>query len=172
MQTASGRLLPQLLEALLFVKGEPVALSDLQRWLRLPSEQAVRATVAQLAQRLEASQSALTVRWVDGGVELCTRPELDDHLRVALEPDPRPLSHAAWETLAVVAYRQPITRAEIEAVRGVSCERALATLLERELVEEVGRKAAPGRPLLYATTARFLREFGLQSLQELPPLEG
>lgn len=160
----------RLLEALLFTAAGPVPEASLRAWLGNPDEETLRAWVARLARHLAERDSALTVRWVGDGVELCTCPDLDAALRQARQPQPEPLSHAAWETLAVIAYRQPLTRLEIEAIRGVGSERALATLVERGLVEEVGRKAVPGRPLLYATTRRFLQQFGLASLAELPPL--
>ena len=85
-------------------------------------------------------------------------------------PVPEPLSHAAWEVLSVVAYKQPLTRMEIEAFRQTGSERAIDTLVSRGLVEEVGRKEAPGRPILYGTTARFLQEFGISDPKDLPPL--
>jgi segregation and condensation protein B len=99
---------------------------------------------------------------------LTTAPEYAEKVSAVGRSRPQPLSPAALETLAVVAYRQPVTRAEIEAVRGVKVEGVVATLLERGLIREAGRKRAPGRPALYATTEEFLRFFGLNSLSDLP----
>ncbi len=159
-----------MLEALLFVHGDPVSEDQLALWLDVASE-AVGAYVEALNQNLHVRGSGLTVQWVEGGVRLTTHPRLYDNLaeRVSRRA-PEPLSHAAWEVLAIVAYRQPITRLEIEAIRQTGSERALDTLLNRDLIEEVGRKEAPGRPILYGTTPRFLREFGLKSPGDLPPL--
>lgn len=103
--------------------------------------------------------------------QLVTRPEYAPYLkRMAQSPMQSTLSNAALEVLAIVAYKQPITRGEIEDIRGVQSDRALATLVHRQLVEEKGRADAPGRPILFGTTVDFLRQFGLKSLQELPPL--
>jgi len=130
----------------------------------------LEAALEQLARRLEAGR-ALELRRVAGGWQMVTRPE---HAAVVsrLGPVRRvQLSGPALEVLAIVAYRQPVTRVEIEAVRGVNCERTLRTLLEYGLIAEVGRKEAPGRPILYGTTDRFLETFGLDDLSDLPPLE-
>ncbi|MBX5466577.1 MAG: SMC-Scp complex subunit ScpB [Firmicutes bacterium] len=156
------------LEALLFSAAEPVAVDDLAAWLRCTPEE-VEALAAALAERLK--EHALAVERVAGGFTLKTRPEWHEWLSQTLGGRrPEPLSAAAWETLAVVAYRQPVTRLEVETIRGVKSERALETLLARGLIEEVGRKEVPGRPILYATTPRFLQEFGLNRIEDLPPL--
>lgn len=159
-----------MLEALLFVHGDPVSEEQLALWLDIALED-VGAWVEALNQNLLSRGSGLTVQWVEGGVRLSTHPRLYQCLaeRVSRRA-PEPLSHAAWEVLAIVAYRQPITRLEIEAIRQTGSERALDTLLSRDLIEETGRKEAPGRPILYGTTSRFLREFGLRSPGDLPPL--
>jgi segregation and condensation protein B len=129
----------------------------------------VEAVVDALNRRL--ADHALEVVRAAGGFWMTTRPEFHLAVEQALTVGrPEPLSHGAWETLAVVAYRQPVTRLEIEALRGVNCERTLDTLLQRGLIEEVGRKEVPGRPIMYGTTARFLAEFGLDRLEDLPPL--
>ncbi len=111
------------------------------------------------------------MQWVSGGVRLTTHPALGDLLSERLRVTAaEPLSHASWEVLAIVAYRQPITRLEIESIRQTGSERALDTLVHRELIEEVGRKEAPGRPILYGTTKKFLTQFGLTDLSDLPLL--
>jgi segregation and condensation protein B len=109
---------------------------------------------------------------VAGGVRLVSKPAYAHLISELLRPVRNSgLSQAALETLAIVAYKQPVTRLDIETIRGVRAESALNSLLERGLVEEAGRKEAPGRPILYRTTTRFLMEFGLDSLKDLPPLE-
>lgn len=161
----------RVLEALLFVWAEPIRRADLAKWLNLAPE-ALDAAVAELSRQLQGR--GLVVVEAAGGVGLATAPDLDADLGPALEraqDAPEPLSPGAWETLSVVAYRQPVTRLEIEAIRQVGSERALATLVDRGLIEEVGRKETPGRPILYGTTAAFLRQFGLARLEDLPPLE-
>lgn len=158
------------IEALLFTQGEPVTLVQLAHWLDVDTS-AVRPLLEALDAELTGRNSGLTVQWVDGGVRLAAHPRLHSELQERLtRVDPEPLSHASWEALAIVAYKQPITRLEIEAVRQTGSERAIETLVSRDLIEEVGRKEAPGRPILYGTTRRFLQEFGLLSLEELPPL--
>ena len=133
-------------------------------------ERDVRRALEELEAHLAQGRRGIQLARVAGGYQLVTRARFFPYLRRWVgEGARRPaLSAAALETLAIVAYRQPVSRAEIEAVRGVSCERALATLLERGLVEAAGRGPGPGRPVLYRTTRRFLAEFGLASLEDLP----
>ncbi|MCL6580195.1 MAG: SMC-Scp complex subunit ScpB [Firmicutes bacterium] len=158
------------LEALLLVAPEPLTTGRAAAAAGVEEEEA-RAALEALRQEYASRRSGLEVVEVAGGWRLVTRAEFDT-LVTRLEPSRTvpPLSPAALETLAVVAYRQPLTRAEIEAVRGVRCEGVLATLVERGLVEEVGRREGPGRPILYGTTRWFLEYFGLRELGDLPPL--
>ncbi|MEW6422559.1 MAG: SMC-Scp complex subunit ScpB, partial [Deinococcota bacterium] len=136
-----------------------------------PEEAAARALEA-FAGKLRDAELGFEVEAVAGGYRLVVLPALAAHLAPLLAPPPLPpLSAAALEVLAVIAYRQPVTRAEIEAMRGGSAG-TVVTLQERELVKVVGRSDAVGQPLLYGTTERFLLEFGLTSLDDLPPLEG
>lgn len=158
------------LEALLFVRAEPVLPSQLAVWLQI-DEDAVERFVTALQLRLDERGSGLMIDRAAGGVRLVTRPGLYEWLAERLSTAaPEPLSHASWEVLAIVAYKQPVTRMEIEAIRLTGSERAIQTLLERQLIEEVGRKDTPGRPILYGTTEFFLRQFGLKHLDDLPPL--
>jgi len=158
------------LEAILFASPEPVPTDSLVRLTGWDGE-GVQAALRLLRQRLEASDRGLCLLQVAGGWQLATKPEFAGLISSLLEPrPPAPLSQAALETLAIIAYRQPITRAEIEQLRGVRVDSALQSLLERELVEEAGRADAPGRPILYRTTQRFLEWTGLNSLADLPPL--
>ncbi|EYB68382.1 transcriptional regulator [Deinococcus phoenicis] len=139
--------------------------------LGLPEEAAARALEA-FAATLRAAGLGFEVEAVAGGYRLVVPPPLSAHLSPLLAPPALPpLSAAALEVLAVIAYRQPVTRAEIEAMRGGSAGTVM-TLQERELVKVVGRSGAVGQPLLYGTTERFLLEFGLTGLDALPPLEG
>ncbi|MDN5348248.1 MAG: segregation and condensation protein [Clostridia bacterium] len=157
------------LECLLFVAGEPVAAASLAAHLGL-TEDEVRALVKELEEFYRQAGSGLTIVEVGGGYRLCTRPEYAPYVESFLEPEIPALSRAALETLAIIAYRQPVTRAEIEAIRGVKVDGVLATLQARKLIAEVGRRDAPGRPILYGTTREFLEYFGLKSLADLPPL--
>src|SRR5262249_18742687 len=118
----------------------------------------------------EAQGRAFEIWEVAGGYQLRTRPEYAAYLRLLHRERPLRLSRPALETLAVVAYRQPVTRAEVEAVRGVEVDAVLKSLLERQLVRVAGHREVPGRPLLYATTKRFLEVFGLGRIEDLPTL--
>jgi segregation and condensation protein B len=159
------------LEALLFASDAPLELSRIAEVLDLRPDEAEAAVVA-LRAACEAPDRGLAVVEVAGGIRLVTRPELAPALlklqRLRLKSR---LSRAAVETLAIIAYRQPISRPEIEQLRGVSADAVVTALLERRLVRVVGRKAGPGRPILYGTTRDFLEHFGLRDLAELPPFE-
>jgi segregation and condensation protein B len=158
----------RLLEALLFVAGEPTPLARLRAALRV-DEAGLTAALAALSQAL-AGRGVRLQRHGEA-VQLVTAPDLAREVEAFLGlPTVQRLSHAALEALAVIAYRQPATRAQIEAVRGVDSGAVLATLLARGLVEEVGRLPGPGHPLQYGTTPDFLRHFGLGDLAELPAL--
>ncbi len=157
------------IECVLLVSGEPVRLDQLADAVQAPAD-VVAAAVALLRQ--EYAGRGLEVQEVAGGYQLGTRPAYADAVRRYLGAAGRePLSQAALETLAIVAYRQPITRPEIEALRGVRSEHILERLEERRLIKAVGRKPTVGRPILYGTTEAFLRYFGLRDLSDLPPLD-
>ena len=157
------------LEAVLFTAREPLPPRKLAKFANLADGTEARTLVATLIQRYDARGSAFQVARVAGGFQLLTRPNFAPWLKgqapqaIALE-----LSEPALETLAVVAYRQPVLRAEIEAIRGVHCGELLRQLMERELLRIVGRSEELGRPFLYGTTRRFLQLFGLRSLDDLP----
>jgi segregation and condensation protein B len=159
------------LEALLFASDAPLELARITEVLELPAEEA-RAALAELAAACDTPGRGLAVVEVAGGYRLVTRPELAPVLvrlqRLRLKSR---LSRAAVETLAIIAYRQPISRPEIEQLRGVNADAVVTALLERRLIRMVGRKAGPGRPILYGTTREFLEHFGLRDLGELPPFE-
>lgn len=160
--------LPALLECLLFVAPEPVTVANLAASLDVPVEQ-VETALGQLSARL--SQGGLRVQRSQNRVQLVTAPEAATAIErfLGLNPTTR-LSPAALETLAIIAYRQPITRSQIDELRGVNSDGVLRTLLHWGLVEQGERLEQAGRPFQYGTTPDFLRYFGLQSLDELPPL--
>ena len=161
----------RIIEGLLFVSGQPVSLKRLKDVLADVEPHPLRQLIAQLNDEYLQGQRAFRIQEVVDGFQLVTDPELAPWMKRALAlPREDLLSKAALETLAIVAYRQPITKAEIEVVRGVDVGATLDTLLERQFVRVVGRKETPGRPLLYGTTTDFLRHFGLKSLEALPPM--
>ncbi len=159
-----------ILEALLFVVDEPIPLAKLQEVLGDAEESATVASLHELALALEAQGCGLMVQEVAGGFRLTTRPEAHSWIQRLQQIKPTRLSRAALETLAIIAYRQPITKAEVEQIRGVAVDGVLRTLLERELVRMLGRKADAGRPILYGTSQQFLEYFGFRTLGDLPSL--
>lgn len=161
--------LTQLIEAVLFVAGEPVTIEQLARILDAPPAQ-ITAALDELSQSY-AQRGVRLQRHADQ-VMLVSAPEAAPVIRRLLGAQhSQRLSHAALETLAIIAYRQPITRAQIEAIRGVDSSAALRALLARDLICEAGRLETLGRPILYATTPAFLQQFGLTSLADLPPVD-
>lgn len=159
-----------LLCAALLASGRPLAQAEVARVLGVGPD-GVREAIESLRRALSEADLGLVVEEVAGGYRLVVAPGLVPSLAELLGPPPLPrLSTAALETLAIIAYRQPVTRGEVEVARGASCSSTIETLQERELVKSVGRKDVVGKPLLYATTERFLIEFGLRSLQDLPAL--
>ena len=160
-------------EAILFVAGEPLSRDEiLSAFEEDEQEAACRALEAVLARYGEREGGGVVAEAVAGGIRLATRPELHGYLQKFFESDDRGrLSMAALETLAIVAYRQPVTAPEIQELRGVGSSGVLKTLLERRLIRIAGRKQVVGKPFLYATTREFLMQFGLPALEDLPPLE-
>jgi segregation and condensation protein B len=160
----------RIVEALVLGAPEPVSAQKIAEVVPGLEVDAARALVAELGREYEERGHAFEIWEVAGGYQLRTRPEYASYLRLLHRERPLRLSRAALETLAVVAYRQPVTRAEIEAVRGVEVDAVLRSLLERQLVRIAGHREVPGRPMLYATTRRFLEVFGLGRLDDLPTL--
>jgi segregation and condensation protein B len=165
------RELKAVLEALLFVAPEPLPLKRLREVLPEVPEEEIRAAMQDLGADYGEGRGVQLVE-VAGGYRLVTRPDYSAWVKAyeKIKTATR-LSRSAMETLAVIAYRQPVTRPEIEAVRGVDCAWVLGTLLQRRLVRITGRQEAVGRPLLYGTTTEFMEYFGLKDLTELPPLK-
>lgn len=163
--------LKAIIEAILFLTEEPVRVDKIASSFGISSEEA-HGLLRELQQDFIEQQRGLRIFEVAGGYQMGSAPELAPYLEQAVsEEESGRLSTAALETLAIIAYRQPLTRVEIEAVRGVRCEHILDNLLKRKLIRIRGRKEGPGRPLIYATTRDFLRFFGLKDLSELPPLD-
>jgi segregation and condensation protein B len=159
------------LEAVLFTMGDSVELRTLAHAAELDEETA-RKLILSLKEDYEREERGIQIVQLEDCFQMCTRAEYYEALiRVATQPKKHHLSEALLETLSIVAYKQPITRLEIEKIRGVSCAHAVDRLVEYGLIEETGRLNAPGRPILFGTTEEFLRCFGLPSLEELPVLE-
>lgn len=163
--------IPGAIEALLFVSDEPVSAMTLADMLEidLPTTQ---EALDDLAHRLETSDAGVQLREVAGGWRLYTHPRYHELIeKYVISWDTRRLSQAALETLAVIAYNQPITRAGVVSIRGVNSDSPINSLMEKGLVREAGREQSPGQPILYATTRSFLEKFGLASAADLPDLE-
>ena len=160
--------LAHVIEAILFVAGEPVNVKEIQRALDV-TEDETRQAIDALDSDYSYHRRGITLKRFGQHIQLSTRAEYAPYVERLLQPiQKQSLSQSALETLAVVAYRQPVTRLEIEAVRGVKCDYSVQSLVNKGLIQEVGRKEALGRPILYGTTDKFLSHFGLTSLEELP----
>ena len=169
MDAAQGK---RVIEALLFVFGQPLALKRLGEIIPELEAAQIRQAIQALNTEYAASGRAFLIQEVAGGYQVVTDQQLAPWIKRALQsPKPDSVSTAALETLAIIAYRQPITKAEIEAIRGVDVTASLDTLVERRFVRVAGRKETPGRPFLYGTTVEFLRHFGLKSLEALPSIK-
>jgi segregation and condensation protein B len=157
------------LEALLFVAKAPLTAERLAGIMELAAED-VQEILEDLKQRYASSSSGLMLIESNEGFKLGTKSALARYIEILYKQPVQTLSGAALEVLSIIAYKQPVTRGEVDFLRGVQSDRALATLVDRKLVKEAGRKDGPGRPILYATTEQFLSHFGLASLKDLPPL--
>lgn len=159
-------------EAILFAAGDPVPVKRLAQALDIEPELAEQV-LENLRASYEENQGGLCIVKLGDKFQMCTRSEFSDSVRKVLEMKRNiPLSQAAFEVLAVVAYNQPVTKSFVEQVRGVDCSGVIASLLQKGLIEEKGRLELPGRPLVYGTTSTFLRCFCIKSLDELPALPG
>lgn len=159
--------LKNIIESLLFVAEEPLGAERLKKILEAAAE-AIAEAVAALKADYDARQGGFYLAEVAGGYQFRTRPEYTAWIRRLVDPKPVRLSRAALETLAIIAYKQPIIRSDVEHIRGVDCGGVLRQLLERKLVRVLGRKEIAGRPLIYATTRKFLETFDLKDLKDLP----
>ncbi len=160
-----------MLEALLFVSTEPLTIKRLSQVTEL-EENTVSELMKELQIEYTAPHKGLMIEEVAYGFRIVTRPDYLPYVEKLYKPQVNPLSQAALETLAIIAYKHPVTRAEIEAIRGVKADSVVGTLLERGLIEEMGRKDAPGRPILYGVTSKFLEYLGLNHIEQLPQIDG
>lgn len=158
------------IEAILYVSGEAVSIRDMAKALQI-SEPALKKALNEIRDEYDYEQRGFLLKRFGDKVQLATRPLYSEDVVRLLQPvQQQSLTQAAMETLAVVAYKQPVTRAEVEAIRGVKCDYSLQSLMIKGMIDEVGRKDTIGRPILYGTTDKFLSHFGIQTLDELPPL--
>ena len=170
--TATRAELKPVIEALLFVADEPLQFKQICKVLGHVSEDDVRAALDELLAEYDERESGLEIREIAGGWRISTRPQHHEFIRKYLKSRPSArLSFPALETLAVIAYKQPITVPEILEIRGVTSSSAIKTLLEKRLIVTKGRKETVGRPMLYGTSKEFLIQFGLKDLSELPSME-
>ncbi len=157
-------------EAIIFAGGTPVELSRIAKALDITENEA-KAQINILIEEYEKAEKGITIIELDKSYQMISKKEFAPYIRTVMDLRRNaPLSQAALEVLAVVAYNQPVTKAFIEQVRGVDCSGVIGSLCAKELIEEKGRLELPGRPLLYGTTQNFLRCFGVKSIEELPPL--
>ncbi|HWR45252.1 SMC-Scp complex subunit ScpB [Sporomusa sp.] len=157
------------IEALLFASGLPLPADKIAGLLQIQTEH-VHILIAEMVNSMAVEERGLTIVEVAGGYQLCTKPVLSDIVSKLADVQDSKLSTAALETLAIVAFKQPVTKQEVESIRGVKADRVINTLLERMLIKEIGRKEAIGRPILYGTTNEFLQCFGLKNLDDLPAI--
>lgn len=159
-----------IIESLLFTWGDPLALKDISSILEI-EESELSLIIKELMDDFDYNRRGLRIIKINNSYQIGTRPEHYQWIKkLSLASANKNLSNAALETLSIVAYRQPIIKADIEAIRGVKCDRVLQTLIDRKMVIEVGRLERTGRPILYGTTEEFLRSFGLENIENLPSL--
>lgn len=159
-----------IIEAILFTMGESVELEKIAAAVELGVDE-TRTYIRALQEKYAGEEHGVQIIELEGAYQMCTKNEMYEYLiRIAKQPKKRVLTDVLLETLSIIAYKQPITKAEIEKIRGVSCDHAVSKLVEYNLVNEVGRLDAPGRPMLFGTTEEFLRSFGVQSIDDLPVL--
>ena len=169
-QTINIKQLEAVVEAILFTMGESVEVERLAAALE-HDEETVRKIIRSMMTRYDEEDRGVHIIELDGAFQMCTKPELYDYLvKIAHTPKKHVLTDVLLETLSIIAYKQPITRLEIEKIRGVSCSHAVNKLVEYGLICEAGRLDAPGRPITFATTEEFLRYCGIESLDDLPIL--
>ncbi len=159
------------IETILFAMGDSVELSVIAQALEITEEETAEAVDA-LEKRCLSPESGLCINRFEDSVQLSSKPEHYEYLvKIAKAPKKQVLTDTLMETLSIIAFKQPVTRAEVENIRGVNSDFAISKLVSYDLVQELGRKEAPGRPLLFGTTEQFLRSFGIRSLEDLPDLD-
>ena len=156
------------IESILFTMGESVELEKIAHAIEL-SPQETKEIIEHMMKQYEKAARGIQIIELDGSYQLCTKTQMYEYLiRIAKQPKKHALTDVLLETLSIIAYKQPVTKVEIEKIRGVSCDHAVSKLVEYSLVKELGRLDAPGKPMLFGTTEEFLRSFGVHSLDELP----
>ena len=160
-----------IIESLLFVAEAPLNLDHFKKAMPEAETRAIKDTIQTLKEEYETRNGGFFIHEVAGGYQFRTKPEYKEWIRRMFQPKPPKLSKPAMETLAIIAYRQPVLRSEIEHIRGVNSGNSIRVLLERKLVRVLGRREIPGRPLVYATTNKFLETFDLKNLKDLPSLK-
>jgi segregation and condensation protein B len=157
-----------IIESLLFVTEEPLTVDRLKRILVQAESKSIRDALDEISADYEKRGGGFYLHQVAGGYQIRTRPEYTPWIKRLIQPKPLRLSKAALETLAIIAYKQPVIRSDVEHIRGVDCGGVLKVLLERKFIRVLGRREIPGRPLIYATTKHFLEVFDLKNLKDLP----
>ena len=159
------------IEAILFVSGKEVSLSVIADTLEM-DKATTRAVIKSLAEKYESRKSGIRIIELDGSYQMCSAPECFPYIKnICGAHKQQAMTQSVLETLSIIAYKQPVTKAQIEEIRGVSADHAVNKLMEKGLIAETGRLDAPGKPILFGTTKEFLRHFGLSSAEELPELE-
>ena len=158
-------------EAILFSMGDAVEAVHIAQALEVSIE-TIENILTKLMDKYNKADRGIMLTMIDGAYQLCTKKEMYDYLiKIAHVPKPKEITEVMLETLSIIAYKQPVTRLEVERIRGVNSDHTINKLVEYNLICEVGRKDAPGRPILFATTEEFLRSFGIESTEELPELD-
>ena len=163
--------LKHIIESLIFVSGNPISIDQIKSVVPEIDTKEIKTCLTELINEYEEREGGFYLRHVAGAYQFRSRPEYREYVTKLVQATPLRLSKAALETLAVIAYKQPVIRADIEHIRGVDCGGIIRTLMEHKLVRVLGRKDIPGRPLIYSTTKRFLELFDLSSLRDLPTLK-
>lgn len=163
--------LKNIIESLIFVSKDPLSIQEVKKILPDIDTKEIRSALDELSREYEENKRGFYLREVAGGYQFRSRPEYRQWISELIKPNPVRLSKAALETLAIIAYRQPIIRSDIEHIRGVDSGGILRMLMEKKLIRALGRKDIPGRPLIYATTKQFLAIFDLKDLKDLPSLK-
>ena len=159
------------IEAILFTMGDSVEISKITSALEITNKQ-FKDAFKSLKEKYEAEDRGIKLIELDGSIQLCTKPEMYDVLiKIAKQPKRHVMTDVLMETLSIIAYKQPVTKSEIERIRGVKSDHAVNKLVEYELVGEVGRLDTPGRPLLFGTTEEFMRRFGVEGIDNLPQID-
>lgn len=160
--------LKNIIESMLFVSEDPLTIDRIKNVLAFADTKEIRNALKVLLDEYESRKGGFFLHEVAGGYQIRTRSEYTEWIKRLVKPNPRRISKASLETLAIIAYKQPVIRSDIEHIRGVDCGGVIRMLLERKLVRVLGRKKIPGRPLIYATTKQFLETFDLKDLKDLP----